>query len=64
MVAPQIVSRVIELHYRARHRIDRGEIRPFVQIASVAGEGEIGLGVVLNVLLTDDMFYLKRCQTQ
>ncbi len=41
-------------------RIDAGQVRPFMQIVLVAGESQIAWGIGTAVLLSNDVFDVKR----
>jgi hypothetical protein len=60
VLVPRLASRIEEPDDAPGLRIDPREIRPFVQVAVIAGEGEV-IGVVgAAVLPGDDVLDVKR----
>ncbi|HEY8665406.1 MAG TPA: hypothetical protein VIL86_02015 [Tepidisphaeraceae bacterium] len=59
MIRPSLSPRVEQSHQSPAARIERGQIRAFVLIATVAGEREVHQDVTASMLARNDMLDLQ-----
>jgi hypothetical protein len=60
VITPSVSTRIEQCRHRARGGIDAREVRPFVRVAAVAGEGEATGIVDAAVLPGYDVFDVER----
>ena len=64
MLVPVILARMKQLRDLAVLRVDPGKIRPFVQVAVPASQGQVGRAIPAAVLPGDDMLDVEPCERQ
>ena len=56
MIGPTVATRMKQGSYRTRNRINPCEVRSFVKVAAMAGQGQIASVIETAMLFRNDMF--------